>query len=499
MSSQEMKKKEKGKEVVTSFHHPDHFDHTEEVPMFFSEQEISALLEATKETCKENLGLEQSKRDCSEKVGIEEGKSSSSKITPCIFYTSDEKARLRWSSDLHDCFVNAVAKLGGPNKATPKSVKEMMEVEGIALHHVKSHLQKFRLGKCNIRDGTKQYIRRYKNAREITKSSASVIPPRPLVNIKPKVMESIKPKHKKAKEVHGSLYMLIKHDLHLQRSREAQRMQMTLAIENQRKMLEAQYFKASITPSVPSQYTNYTLPATIISQQPSSLKQEQWPPLSYATSIEDFCNDNMACLSLSDFTQNTRNTLSIYKPLMHPTQGSLQFNDNHNYNMGQGFIYPYMNINRQSMAGSSTFTTHQQIHLNGDGVIYNSCCNTTFLPSVVPGVIDSDLYHQGTSNNAISFSATPQSLQGNVPYHMYSSYPPYNTLEVVKAQLDALQSSSTSQTQEIPSHETNLSSFATVDEVDPVDKYIDWGKVEETNTELDPVEILEALGLGVNP
>lgn len=122
MSSQEMKKKEKGKEVVnfeenpsTSFHHLDHFDHMEEVSMVLSEQEISALLETDKETCKENLESKQSKKDGSEKDGIEEGKSSSSKITPCIFYTSDEKARLRWSSDLHDCFVNAVAKLGGPD------------------------------------------------------------------------------------------------------------------------------------------------------------------------------------------------------------------------------------------------------------------------------------------------------------------------------------------------------------------------------------------------
>lgn len=51
----------------------------------------------------------------------------------------------------------------------------------------------------------------------------------------------------------------------------------------------------------------------------------------------------------------------------------------------------------------------------------------------------------------------------------------------------------------IPSHETNLSSFATREEVDHVDKYIDWRKVEEMNIELDPVEILETLGFGVNP
>lgn len=123
MSSQEMKKKEKGKEIVTFeenpntyVHHLDHFDHTKKVSMLLSEQEIEVILQkstSNKETYKENL--QKSKKDNAEKVGIEEGNGSSSKITPCIFYTSDEKARLRWSRDLHDCFVTAVEKLGGPD------------------------------------------------------------------------------------------------------------------------------------------------------------------------------------------------------------------------------------------------------------------------------------------------------------------------------------------------------------------------------------------------
>ncbi|KAL9421224.1 hypothetical protein AB3S75_038730 [Citrus x aurantiifolia] len=64
-----------------------------------------------------------------------------------LVLSTDAKPRLKWTPELHQRFVDAVNHLGGPDKATPKSLMRVLGIPGLTLYHLKSHLQKYRLGK----------------------------------------------------------------------------------------------------------------------------------------------------------------------------------------------------------------------------------------------------------------------------------------------------------------------------------------------------------------
>ncbi|XP_008241541.1 PREDICTED: uncharacterized protein LOC103339953 [Prunus mume] len=55
------------------------------------------------------------------------------------------KQRRCWSPELHRRFIESLQQLGGTQVATPKQIRELMQVDGLTNDEVKSHLQKYRL------------------------------------------------------------------------------------------------------------------------------------------------------------------------------------------------------------------------------------------------------------------------------------------------------------------------------------------------------------------
>uniref|UniRef100_A0A2P2J7X0 Myb family transcription factor APL isoform X2 n=1 Tax=Rhizophora mucronata TaxID=61149 RepID=A0A2P2J7X0_RHIMU len=90
-----------------------------------------------------------------------------------LVLTTDPKPRLRWTVELHERFVDAVTQLGGPDKATPKTIMRVMGVKGLTLYHLKSHLQKFRLGKQPHKEFNDHSINKDASALDLQRNAGS--------------------------------------------------------------------------------------------------------------------------------------------------------------------------------------------------------------------------------------------------------------------------------------------------------------------------------------
>ncbi|THU70986.1 hypothetical protein C4D60_Mb08t30770 [Musa balbisiana] len=70
---------------------------------------------------------------------------------------STRAPRMRWTRSLHTRFIRAVELLGGHERATPKSILELMDVKDLTLAHVKSHLQHDSSGSNGTNDSYEEH------------------------------------------------------------------------------------------------------------------------------------------------------------------------------------------------------------------------------------------------------------------------------------------------------------------------------------------------------
>lgn len=163
---------------------------------------------------------------------------------PRLVLTSDPKPRLRWTADLHERFVDAVTQLGGPNKATPKAIMRTMGVKGLTLFHLKSHLQKYRLGKQSgkeMGEATKDGISAAYHLESPRTSNSSSSLPTSDMDEGFKVKEALRTQM----EVQTKLHFQVEAEKHLQIRQDAERRYMAM-LERACKILADQLMGVAI-------------------------------------------------------------------------------------------------------------------------------------------------------------------------------------------------------------------------------------------------------------
>ncbi|CAK7329810.1 unnamed protein product [Dovyalis caffra] len=106
-----------------------------------------SLLTPGIKSLKEESNSTGSRSSCSRSVSTTSAPNSDSNLRngPQSQQQNARKQRRCWSPELHRRFVNALHQLGGSQAATPKQIRELMQVDGLTNDEVKSHLQKYRL------------------------------------------------------------------------------------------------------------------------------------------------------------------------------------------------------------------------------------------------------------------------------------------------------------------------------------------------------------------
>ncbi|KAJ9690072.1 hypothetical protein PVL29_012635 [Vitis rotundifolia] len=174
-------------------------------------------------------------------VPQEDLRGSNHRGDPCLVLTSDPKPRLRWTADLHERFVDAVTQLGGANKATPKAIMRTMGVKGLTLFHLKSHLQKYRLGKQSGKDmGEAPKDASYLSESPGTSNSSPNLPTSD-INEGYEVKEALRVQM----EVQSKLHLQVEAEKHLQIRQDAERRYMAM-LERACKMLAEQFIGGAV-------------------------------------------------------------------------------------------------------------------------------------------------------------------------------------------------------------------------------------------------------------